>query len=75
MREDVEHRPVLWTRTLPYYWSRGCLYAEVGGGKKMVNGVNGVHHDDECNGVNGAMTNGVATNGTSTNGVANGTKS
>lgn len=67
MREDVETRPVLWTRTLPYYWSRGCLYAEVGGGKKMVNGVNGVHHEDGCNGVNGV--NGVMTNGVTTNGV------
>ncbi|KAJ5084648.1 hypothetical protein NUU61_009227 [Penicillium alfredii] len=28
MREDVESRPVCYTRTLPYYWSRGCLYAE-----------------------------------------------
>ncbi|KAL4997348.1 survival protein sure-like phosphatase/nucleotidase [Aspergillus recurvatus] len=29
MRLDVETRPVLYTRTLPYYWSRGYLYAEV----------------------------------------------
>ncbi|RAH49105.1 5'/3'-nucleotidase SurE [Aspergillus brunneoviolaceus CBS 621.78] len=28
MRDDVESRPVLWTRTLPYYWARGYLYAE-----------------------------------------------
>lgn len=56
MRVDVETRPVLYTRTLPYYWSRGCLYAEAGAGEKgkmvngtpLTNGVNGV------NGVNGA---------------------
>lgn len=58
MRIDVETRPVLYTRTLPYYWSRGCLYAEAGEAKsKMVNGatngVNGV--SEHCNGthVNG----------------------
>lgn len=28
MRADVESRPVRYTRTLPYYWSRGCLYSE-----------------------------------------------
>lgn len=28
MRADVETRPVLYTRTLPYYWNRGCLYTE-----------------------------------------------
>lgn len=48
MREDVETRPVCYTRTLPYYWSRGCLYAEAGESKKLTNGAaNGV------NGVNG----------------------
>ncbi|CAG8047657.1 unnamed protein product [Penicillium olsonii] len=56
MRVDVEDQPVLYTRTLPYYWNRGCLYAEVG--KKLVNG-----HGCETNGVNGAhaesQTNGV----------------
>ncbi|KAJ5746472.1 hypothetical protein N7520_011654 [Penicillium odoratum] len=46
MREDVEERPVLYTRTLPYYWSRGCLYAE---GEKKLNGLTNGH----CNGVNG----------------------
>lgn len=54
MLVDVEERPVLYTRTLPYYWNRGCLYAEEG---KMVNGNmngDGVH----VNGVNGE-TNGV----------------
>ncbi|CAP93455.1 hypothetical protein E8E15_004013 [Penicillium rubens] len=54
---DVEERPVLYTRTLPYYWSRGCLYAEEGTGKKVngVNGVNGVHVNGDTNGttVNG----------------------
>lgn len=42
MREDVESRPVLYTRTLPYYWSRGCLYAEAGADTtNESNGVNG----------------------------------
>jgi 5'/3'-nucleotidase SurE len=58
---DVEERPVLYTRTLPYYWSRGCLYAEEGTGKKVngVNGVNGVHVNGESNG-NGITVNGHA---------------
>ncbi|KAJ5818446.1 hypothetical protein N7474_004037 [Penicillium riverlandense] len=53
MREDVESRPVCYTRTLPYYWSRGCLYAEAGGDSKMVNGTssNGVSSKEQCNGV------------------------
>ncbi|EKV11220.1 Acid phosphatase, putative [Penicillium digitatum] len=46
---DVEEKPVIYTRTLPYYWSRGCLYAEEETGKK-VNGVNGVHVNGETNG-------------------------
>jgi 5'/3'-nucleotidase SurE len=64
MRVDVETQPVLYTRTLPYYWSRGCLYAEVEPKtkSKMANGAltNGVHKEqrDEVavngsNGVNG----------------------
>jgi 5'/3'-nucleotidase SurE len=59
MRADVEGRPVLYTRTLPYYWNRGCLYVEDGMGKKSgvndMNGVNGVngHANGETNGVNG----------------------
>ncbi|KAJ5122021.1 hypothetical protein N7448_003151 [Penicillium atrosanguineum] len=61
MRIDVETRPILYTRTLPYYWSRGCLYAEAGEAKsKMVNGVtngvNGVskeHCNGQVNGMNG----------------------
>ncbi|CAG8263111.1 unnamed protein product [Penicillium salamii] len=61
MREDVEDRPVLYTRTLPYYWNRGCLYAEVG--KKLVNG-----HDGETNGVNGVHVDEAQTNGD--NGIA-----
>lgn len=51
MREDVESRPVRWTEALPYYWPRGCMYAEAAGEKKMVNG-----HTE---------TNGEAVNGTS----------
>ncbi|KAJ5473245.1 hypothetical protein N7475_002811 [Penicillium sp. IBT 31633x] len=62
MRLDVEERPVLYTRTLPYYWSRGCLYAEDGVAKKAVNGVNGAngfHVNGETNGeANGALVNG-----------------
>ncbi|KAL4911300.1 hypothetical protein BDW74DRAFT_7366 [Aspergillus multicolor] len=64
MRLDVETRPVLYTRTLPYYWSQGCLYAEVdadadaaagagvGGKKALANGVNGYGHGH-------GLTNGV----------------
>ncbi|KAL2799363.1 sure-like protein [Aspergillus keveii] len=75
MREDVESRPVLYTRTLPYYWSHGCLYAEVE--KSEPNGINGTtnaHHaqngDTLSNGVNGVngVTNGVTATAT-TNGV------
>lgn len=54
MREDVESRPVCYTRTLPYYWSRGCLYAEAEEPKKLVNGdalTNGAK--EHVNGVNG----------------------
>ncbi|KAJ5586935.1 uncharacterized protein N7459_002700 [Penicillium hispanicum] len=62
MRADVESQPVQYTRTLPYYWSRGCLYAETGSGgdaadRKMVDGA--------------GLANGVATehcNGTAVNG-------
>lgn len=43
MREDVGSRPVQFTRALPYYWDRGCLYAEIppesGDGEKMVGHV------------------------------------
>lgn len=70
MRADVESRPVLWTRTLPFYWARGCLYAEDGGGTKGkmgngasvmngVNGVNGVHGANGVNGVEKVHCNGV----------------
>ncbi|EAW08361.1 5'/3'-nucleotidase SurE [Aspergillus clavatus NRRL 1] len=34
MRDDVESRPVRYTHTLPYYWSTGCLYAEVAAPEK-----------------------------------------
>ena len=62
MRLDVETQPVLYTRTLPYYWSRGCLYAEeetvhVNG----TNGVNGLTNGEakaHCNGVNGVKGHG-----------------
>ena len=51
MRADVETQPVLYTRTLPYYWSRGCLYAEDGGktvNGALTNGVNGHGHGHEA---------------------------
>ncbi|GKZ32502.1 hypothetical protein AbraIFM66950_001963, partial [Aspergillus brasiliensis] len=41
MRLDVESRPVMWTRTYPYYWARGYLYSEVSGEKAAPVGVNG----------------------------------
>lgn len=59
MRLDVETQPVLYTRTLPYYWSRGCLYAEKEDESVHVNGTNGVNGltngeaKAHCNGVNG----------------------
>ncbi|KAI9375687.1 survival protein sure-like phosphatase/nucleotidase [Aspergillus egyptiacus] len=40
---DVESRPVLYTRTLPYYWSRGSLYAEVSCDKAPPLLTNGTH--------------------------------
>ncbi|KAJ5894089.1 hypothetical protein N7495_005780 [Penicillium taxi] len=48
MRLDVESQPILYTRTLPYYWSRGCLYAETdkaltNGAKSQSNGVAAVN--------------------------------
>ncbi|KAL4871626.1 hypothetical protein BDV12DRAFT_25255 [Aspergillus spectabilis] len=65
MRLDVETRPVLYTRTLPYYWSRGYLYAEVSGGKAppvLTNGTHGPENEETL--TNGkALTNGASTNG------------
>ncbi|KAF7592776.1 hypothetical protein BBP40_012534 [Aspergillus hancockii] len=49
MRADVESRPVEWTRTLPYYWNRGCMYSEASGNK-----VNG-HADKAVNGTSGSL--------------------
>ncbi|KAL4929459.1 5'/3'-nucleotidase SurE [Aspergillus undulatus] len=78
MRIDVEERPVLYTRTLPYYWSRGCLYAEVKGDKAppvLTNGhgsQNGVKVTKTdiatlSNGdANGVLANGTTANGTKT---------
>jgi hypothetical protein len=61
MRADVETRPVRYTRTLPYYWSKGCLYAEVSqaNGHSAPGLTNGnSNHSDE----NGAkLCNGSAT--------------
>ena len=56
MRGDVEGRPVRYTRALGNVWSKGSLYAEVGGGcRAMANGVDG---GKACNGVAG-KSNGV----------------
>ncbi|KAL4922746.1 survival protein sure-like phosphatase/nucleotidase [Aspergillus aurantiobrunneus] len=68
MRSDVESRPVLYTRTLPYYWSRGCLYAEIKGDKAPPVLTNGTHGPQ--NGETEKLSNG---NGIQTNGT-NGTK-
>ncbi|RMJ23583.1 acid phosphatase [Aspergillus sp. HF37] len=56
MRDDVEDRPVRYTRTLPASWSRGCLYAEVSEGKNTATpggeGMNGHYvNGTGCNGV------------------------
>ncbi|RAK99077.1 5'/3'-nucleotidase SurE [Aspergillus ibericus CBS 121593] len=56
MRADVESRPVLWTRTYPYYWARGYLYSEVSGDKAPVltNGTTTSTTGEETNGeING----------------------
>ncbi|KAL4810773.1 sure-like protein [Aspergillus unguis] len=65
MRIDVEERPVMYTRTLPYYWSRGYLYAEIDGekAKPVLNGhapETALAGTETMNG----NTNGVVTNGT-----------
>ncbi|RAH55019.1 acid phosphatase [Aspergillus piperis CBS 112811] len=67
MRLDVESRPVLWTRTYPYYWARGYLYSEVSGEKAApVVGVNG-HAAADAAAANGdeeeeqQLTNGTTT--------------
>ncbi|RAL09872.1 5'/3'-nucleotidase SurE [Aspergillus homomorphus CBS 101889] len=39
MRDDVESRPILWTRTLPYYWAKGYLYAEADTPQHELNGA------------------------------------
>ncbi|KAF7719886.1 Uncharacterized protein PECH_000951 [Penicillium ucsense] len=64
MRIDVETQPILYTRTLPYYWSRGCLYAEVEpqtrsemADSSLTNGVHKEQREEAAeagvNGVNG----------------------
>lgn len=52
MRGDVETRPVKYTRALPYSWTRGVLYSEIGHDhvNGHVNGVNGVNEANEVNG-------------------------
>lgn len=74
MRLDVETRPVLYTRTLPYYWSRGYLYAEINADKApavLTNGVaNGTHgpqngETETDHKLTNGIGNGVVTNGTS----------
>ncbi|KAJ5678850.1 hypothetical protein N7462_007094 [Penicillium macrosclerotiorum] len=64
MRIDVESQPVLYTRTLPYYWSRGCLYAETDAplkstGKPVTNGVPEQRSEVVVNGINGHV-NGIS---------------
>lgn len=39
MRDDVEGRPVRYTRAFQNYWARGCLYAEVSDGDRVVDDV------------------------------------
>ncbi|KAJ6000660.1 hypothetical protein N7481_001069 [Penicillium waksmanii] len=71
MREDVEAQPVLYTRTLPYYWSRGCLYAETDKrkeeAKRILNG--GVNGNGNGNGVTANGVNGVHKECNGVNGV------
>ncbi|KAL4939863.1 hypothetical protein BDV06DRAFT_197962 [Aspergillus oleicola] len=71
MRIDVEERPVLYTRTLPYYWSKACLYAEVENDKAppvLTNGhgpQTGVKESEtDIATLSNGNTNGVLTNGT-----------
>lgn len=65
MRLDVESRPVLWTRTYPYYWARGYLYSEVSGEKAApVVGVNGHATADAA--ANGEEEEQQLTNGSTT---------
>lgn len=61
MRIDVEDRAVKYTRTLPYYWSKGCLYAEVSGEENKANGtlVNGDAHHGYTSGISKESCNGV----------------
>ncbi|KAL3478783.1 survival protein sure-like phosphatase/nucleotidase [Aspergillus californicus] len=65
---DVETRPVLYTRTLPYYWSRGCLYAEINDNKAHAPALTNGHgpQNGEINGVNGISKGSLTTNGTAT---------
>ncbi|KAF7157221.1 hypothetical protein CNMCM6106_002466 [Aspergillus hiratsukae] len=68
MRADVETRPVRYTRTLPYYWSKGCLYAEVSQSQAnghstpaLTNGASNLSDEkaaELCNG-NGSATKAV----------------
>ncbi|KKK15389.1 hypothetical protein ARAM_002465, partial [Aspergillus rambellii] len=62
MQLDVETRPVLYTRTLPYYWNKGCLYAEVSGDKAppvLMNGATNGIANGETNGVSKTTPNGI----------------
>ncbi|KAL2826798.1 survival protein sure-like phosphatase/nucleotidase [Aspergillus cavernicola] len=73
---DVESRPVLYTRTLPYYWSRGYLYAEISGDKAppvLTNGTHGPQNGQTVSNGNG-VTSGVAKGAANGVATANGTK-
>ncbi|KAF9887825.1 hypothetical protein FE257_009631 [Aspergillus nanangensis] len=56
MRTDVETRPIQWTRTLPYYWARGYLYAEVEGDAEKGKTVNGLAADHDHPLSNGTLS-------------------
>lgn len=74
MREDVEGRPVRYTKALPYYWAKGYLYSEI-----SVDSENGDGHGHKglCNGSSTAeskkLVNGT-TNGTGPSKPASGLK-
>ena len=67
MREDVEGRPVRYTKALPYYWARGYLYSEISADE------NGHGHEGLCNGESKKLVNGT-TNGTGPSQPASGLK-
>lgn len=72
MRGDVEERDVRYTRTLPYYWPRGCLYAEIGGEKAPVLNGDGDANAPQKTAMTGTETLDGTENGSgNVNGTAN----